>query len=589
MSAVVHDVVVVGAGVAGALTADVLARAGLRVLILDAGTGDELRPEGWRDAVTRMHGALMKVPNAPFAKNRAVPSPDLAEVFLGLEGYFAQRGPLPFASDYLRATGGTTLHWLGSCPRMLPSDFAMRSRFGVGVDWPLAYDDLLPWYAAAERSLGVSGDVASQQRDGVTFEDGYVYPMRAIPQSWLDQRIATAVASVTLDVDGEPRPLALVSTPQARNGVPDPAYDRGRSYLPVGAGDGSRRGERCVGSASCVPICPVEARYSAARTLRRLPARAEIRARSVATRVEHDPETGRVTGVRVVAYGPDGEAAGESVARGKAYVLACNAVENATLLLASGLCATSGELGRNLMDHPYLLACALAREDLGPFRGPSSTSNIAGIRDGAFRARAAASLIEVENWGWHVATGAPHTQVEALIARGLHGRDLRARVAAELSRQLGLGFLVEQLPEAGNRVAVDPSLRTPLGGHRPVLHYDLSPYTRAGLALAARAARTIFGAVGAADTTAWRKGDPRYVEHEGEGFVYRGAGHLAGTHRMGRSPRDSVVDANQRAWDHDNLYVVGAGSMPTMGTANPTLTLAALCLRTADHLARGLA
>ena len=60
-----------------------------------------------------------------------------------------------------------------------------------------------------------------------------------------------------------------------------------------------------------------------------------------------------------------------------------------------------------------------------------------------------------------------------------------------------------------------------------------------------------------------------------------GAGHLCGTHRMGDDPATSVVDSEQRSWDHRNLFIVGAGSMPTIGTSNPTLTLAALACRTA--------
>jgi glucose dehydrogenase len=72
-----------------------------------------------------------------------------------------------------------------------------------------------------------------------------------------------------------------------------------------------------------------------------------------------------------------------------------------------------------------------------------------------------------------------------------------------------------------------------------------------------------------------------------ERIEYFGAGHIVGTHRMG--PRsDSAVDDMQRSWDHDNLYLVGSGSFPTVATGNPTLTIAALCLRTADHIARNV-
>jgi choline dehydrogenase-like flavoprotein len=66
--------------------------------------------------------------------------------------------------------------------------------------------------------------------------------------------------------------------------------------------------------------------------------------------------------------------------------------------------------------------------------------------------------------------------------------------------------------------------------------------------------------------------------------VWDGAGHYAGTHLMGADARTSVVDSHQRAWDQDNLHVVGAGSMPNMGTSNPTLTVAALAFRAAADI-----
>lgn len=92
-----------------------------------------------------------------------------------------QQGPELFQSTYERRVGGTTWHWLGTALRLLPNDFRLRSRYGVGVDWPISYDDLEPWYGRAEDELGVSADVPQlgAPRSGP-------YPMPAIPQSYLD-------------------------------------------------------------------------------------------------------------------------------------------------------------------------------------------------------------------------------------------------------------------------------------------------------------------------------------------------------------------------------------------------------------------
>ena len=76
---------------------------------------------------------------------------------------------------------------------------------------------------------------------------------------------------------------------------------------------------------------------------------------------------------------------------------------------------------------------------------------------------------------------------------------------------------------------------------------------------------------------------------DGEGFNYYGAGHIMGTTLMGSSRDNSVLDDTSQSWDHANLYIVGSGTFPATGTANPTLTIAALAFRTADTLSKRLA
>jgi choline dehydrogenase-like flavoprotein len=133
-------------------------------------------------------------------------------------------------------------------------------------------------------------------------------------------------------------------------------------------------------------------------------------------------------------------------------------------------------------------------------------------------------------------------------------------------------------------VTLDHAHRDPLGNPRPSIHYGLSDYVKDGLLAAKRVSDRIFEMLGADDHTSYKPDEERYFEHDGEPLRYWGAGHGGGTHVMGTSPRDSVVDQWQRCWDHPNLYAVGCGSMPSLGTSNPSLTMAALVLRTADHL-----
>jgi choline dehydrogenase-like flavoprotein len=220
--------------------------------------------------------------------------------------------------------------------------------------------------------------------------------------------------------------------------------------------------------------------------------------------------------------------------------------------------------------------------------------------------------VTISNWGWNFAASSPVSDVRDLVtpttrrrhyatmrghavsaavssanATGLFGRALRRALFDRVNRQLQMGMLVEQDPVASNRVSLAKQ-KDPLGLARPEIHYDLSDYVKKGIATSVRAARQMFGRLSATDETAYAEDDPQSFWFEGQHYAWRGAGHLMGTHRMGRSARDSVVDADGRCWRQKNLFLAGAGNMPTVGTSNPTLTLAALAFRTADAIVREL-
>jgi choline dehydrogenase-like flavoprotein len=351
-------------------------------------------------------------------------------------------------------------------------------------------------------------------------------------------------------------------------------------------------GGRCQGNNSCVPLCPVQAKYHAGKTLARAlsTGKVDIVTQAVASRVHVDKESGRVSGIEYKRYhDPFSPEHSTHTVRGQAYVLAANAIENARLMLASGLPGTSDLMGRHLMDHAYLLRWALLPEIAGVFRGTNCTGGITDLRGGQFRQRQAGFSVDIHNDGWGWATGSPYSDLLAIVdGQGKHGPGLRAALVSQLSRQLLLAFMIEVAPEPANRVTVDRRYRDPLGNLKPVISFRVPDYSLEGASFGFDLAGEIFGRLGAEDHTTYDPRDYSYVEYAGRGYSIRGGNHLAGTHIMGTTKHNSVTDAALRSWDHENLFLVGGGSMPTIGTSNITLTLAALAFRSAGLIASQL-
>jgi len=157
----------------------------------------------------------------------------------------------------------------------------------------------------------------------------------------------------------------------------------------------------------------------------------------------------------------------------------------------------------------------------------------------------------------------------------LVGKALANAIKDQCAREFAISSLVEQLPDKNNRVLLSRARKDGLGIPVPKIEYSLGEYEHRGLAESLKVHKFIYEAMDATETNAF----------EGD---YNGAGHIMGTCVMGDNPKDSVVDKDLRCHDHKNLFIVGSSSFPTSAAANPTLTIGALSLRTADVMLREL-
>lgn len=599
-----YDAVIVGSGISGALIAKQLGLKGKRVLILEAGAEVPANIDGFLE---RFFLSTSKVPEIPYTPEIFTPpggniltnpgtwnagrptvlTLDASNWQNPDQAYLIQKGPLAFGSTYDRVGAGTTRHWLGTSLRFVPNDFKMKTVYDRLVDWPFGYDELEVWYGRAEHEIGVSADKANQDYLGITFPPDYNYPMPSIPMSMVDDAVAAGITGLTIDGI----PLTVTETPAGRNSQP---YQ-------------SRR--VCAGNTNCIPICPIQAKYDASVTLNDAlqTGNVEIRFRTVASDIIVG-DNGQITQVNFLQYqAENGPQTGSGSVTARIFIMAGHAIETPKLLLMStnggrtpnGVANSSGMVGRNLMDHPLYLAWALAPAQLFPYRGPLSTSGIENLRDGPFRTERAAFRIEIGNEGWNFPINDPYTTTLDFIngtnfstlnpsSDALSGALLVAKLNDIFTRQFRFGFLVEQSPEDDNRVTLAAETDH-LGLPRPQITCDLSDYTKRGMAAAKQAADSLFTSMKATQfTQPPAADDPSTFVIDIDGtptrLKYFGSGHVVGTYRMGADKTQSVVDPYSRSWDHPNLFLVGSGVFPTIATGNPTLTIAALALRTADKI-----
>jgi choline dehydrogenase-like flavoprotein len=429
-----------------------------------------------------------------------------------------------------RGVGGSMVHYAGYCPRFHPSDLETRTRDGVGADWPLSYDELRPHYERVERELPVAGQ-------DWPWPEPHSYPHSPHP--------ITGAASVIWQGALELGITMRVGPVGITNGV-----------------FGNR--PHCIYRGYCLQGCKVNAKASPYVT--HLPdalAHAvEVRAGCMATSVELDG-SGRARGV---SYLREGEHV-HRLQRAKVVALACYSIETPRLLLnsarpgfANGLCNNEDQVGRYVMVQGASQTAGRYPTELRMYKAPPPEVSSEDFYE-TDPARGFARGFSIQT-----VSPLPIGWAEHVLADGHWGAALREYMR-DYNHWAVVGVLNELLPLPENRVTLaDETDQYGL----PVARFDYSQCDndKANVAYSTRVITDILQASGAQDVLT----------------IHRYA-HLIGGARMGTSPENSVVDANQRSWAVPNLYLADGSVCPTQGSANPALTIMALSSRLAEHLA----
>jgi choline dehydrogenase-like flavoprotein len=503
------DVVVVGSGAAGSLIAAKLAQAGKQVLILEAG------PQRTMDSL---------ISSQIWARRLKWSGP-------AVETGGASPLSVGFGSGW--GTGGGALHHYACWFRLHPEDFQMRTRYGRGLDWPIAYEDLRPSYDQVQREVGLSGDAEKE----VWRPPGEAYPMPPVPVWTQGQVIARGFAKLGLRTS----PLPMAINTERYNGR-----------------------NNCIYDGWCDAGCPIGALGNplAVYLPQAFQAGAEILHDRQVTRVLTNPEGTHATGVE--CYNAQGQ---RETIEARVVVLAAYVFETPRILLNSrpgGLANSSGTLGRYMMAHSTSNVFGFFDEDTDNHMGVTGGQLLS--QDNYLKDPARGYL---SGYQWLIGNalkpndllGIANSRAD-LFGQPLH--DFMQRAAKHLAT---MTFVGEGLPERDNRVELGTQrdrFGLPLAKATHQFAADSIQCWEDGL----RQGKAIFEAAGAKEV--WTSG--------------RNQMHTLGGAIMGTSPRESVTNGYGQTHDVDNLFVAGSSLFPTSGAVNPTFTLTALALRTSQHL-----
>ncbi len=556
------DAIVVGSGISGGWVAKELCERGLRTLVIERGR-DVKHGSDYLDFVTPW-----EVPNRGM-----VPEDEAAEHYAiqstcyafnsATRQWWVRDSEHPYSTpegrpySWLRGyhLGGRSLTWGRQTYRMSDVDFTAHSVDGLGIDWPIRYSDISPWYDRVERFAGISGANEGLEQ----LPDGQFLPP-------MDLNCVEVAFKKRIEMDHPTRRVTIGRCAHLTEPTPE--------HIALGRGPCQLRSVCERGCGYGAYFSSLSATLPAARRTKNL----TVVTDAIVERLDYDHAKRRVSGVRVI----DSNTKQGKSYQARAVFLCASSIPTAQILLAStsefhpnGLANRSGAVGRYLMDHVVGIGAT------GIHPGYLDRYYY-GRRPTGFYLPRYVNLTEKD----------PVDFARGFAFQGYSGRSTWARadrepgIGAALKQRLRdpgrwgmqlIGF-GEMLPRADNRVTLHETRQDRWG--IPLAHIDVT-HSDNERRLAERANRDAAAMLIAAGfdnvTSLGPVKPPGHSVHE------------MGTCRMGHDPASSVVNRHNQAHDVPNLFITDGSCMASSGTANPSLTYMALSARAANYAADRLA
>ena len=541
-----YDVVIVGSGAAGGTAAWVLVQAGLKVAMLEAGARRRDNEDfGYHDPFPYEEpdrGLKQSEPRTEAIRKQYVFGPNPYAPWANPDEPYTTPKDLPYEWMRARNVGGRTMFWGRFANRFNEADFKMRSRDGQGLDWPLEYKDLAPYYDKAEIFMGVCG--AKENHPDLPDGDNFLPPVALKCPDYLLKRAGEKIGIRSIRV---------------RRAMLTKAYN------------GYRECHYCAG---CDDGCETWSFYNSAfrqvePLLKKYPKTFTLFANAMARAVNVNKK-GLATGVTYIdkASGQDREITARAV------ILGCGTLESTRLLLVSKVANSSGLVGKNFIEHldagatAFLPELSFATREVGDGIGGS---HIVIPWFGYFRPDEKRDFVR----GFQIEPSARtrmKPEKNPKRTRGF-GADFKKEVRRWQGTRVSLACHGEMLPSPNKFVELDPEKKDKWGVPVLKIHYQWDHNDRAMFKYARQTYEELFHAAKAVAISLPDEPDkPGHSIHE------------MGTTQMGRNRRTSVLNQFNQSWDVKNLFVVDAAAFASGTHKNPTLTIMALAWRASEYL-----